>query len=238
MTKLKAFFFWPLVMITIGLSAYLIYQQFHTSSASVNSGQEPFDLLLREVVTQTGNIELATVSFEHWQKQSISTSILKPGPLGVLVNQYVPKAVLRRLSDQGWNQSTAEIITSCTASVEFEIPMDDPAWGPISVNGHVATITAPPPVTSSINILPETLRGWVLREDFIIDGEKEKERLLRQLRSKLRTKVDSEAFHAVYREQCRRSLEDFFRALFKHTDSLRQVDHVYVQFTDEAIPSK
>ena len=116
--------------------------------------------------------------------------------------------------------------------------MDNPNWGSISVDGNVATILAPPPITSDINIRPETLRGWVLREDFLIDGEKEKERLLRQIRMTLRSKVDSKAFHALYREQCRASLESFFRNLFSHTETLRHVEHVYVQFNDEASPSQ
>ena len=218
---------------TLVLLGWLIAEKRRDLENAKMKGPIAFDLILQDVVEQTGNIELVTVTFEHWQKQTVSTSILEPGPLGAVINQYIPSVVMSKLVEQGWNQSSAEIITSCMASVEFEIPIDSPEWKEILIDGDTATITAPSPVLGELNIRPESLRGWVLREDFLIDGKKEKSRLLKHIRPKLRKKVESREFTQMYREQCRRSLEQFFRQLLSHIKRCDQVNHVYVHFSDE-----
>lgn len=233
MTTLRNVLFWPLLLITIGLTAFILYQRLSPfqPQGSTNTGRQ--SLFLKDVVMQTGSIELAEVTFDHWEKRTVSTAILTPGPLGAVVNEYIPSIVLNKLREQGWNQSTADIITTCTASVEFEIPMNDPDWGSIDISGNVATVNAPEPRTGAINIRPETLEGWVLREDLLISGKKEKDRLLHDVRANIEDRVSTPEFRQKYRESCRMSLQNFFRNLFSHTDALSQVEHVYIRFKDD-----
>lgn len=237
--KIKSALFWPTVIL-LGLA---VVYMFATRSApkkktpivvgNVPENGKPFDLLITRVIRDHHRFELLEVQIEHWQLHQVEIKLLKPGVVRSTFLRYVPDTVMRTLLKNHWNRSTAEIITSCKATVEFEVPFDNIDTWKITVDGDTAIVNAPPFVADEVNVKQDTVNGWVAREDFLIDGEAQKTVLMRNIQRALQKKVNSKVFRNQHRESCRRSLEVFMLKQFSLLKATAVVKHVIVKFSDD-----
>ncbi len=228
--------FWPILLIAlacaIGLAMQLLKREDPLPTVTQTRRTRPFDLVITKVVRTSHNIELLEVEFEHWQLHDVSVDILKPGLIRTFIMRNVPDAVIKKTLNTRLNKSTAQIVTNCTASVELEVPMETDTWT-IRIEGDTAEVLAPVPAPDQVLVNAETLRGWVIQEDLLVDGEKEKELLLKRVQRRLSEKVKSREFLRKHRETCRVSLADFLQKQFQVLDETRDVKHIYVRFADE-----
>lgn len=239
--RIKNALFWPTIIL-LGLTvAYLVATRPNSpgkiptvvANAAANGRNKPFDLLITRVIREKHKIELLEVEVEHWQLHQVEIKLLKSGVVRSTFLKYVPESVMRTLLKHNWNRSTAEIITSCKASVEFEVPFDKVDTWKITVDGDTARVKAPPFEVDEVNVRPETVNGWVAREDFLIDGETQKTVLMRNIQRVLQKKVNSKAFRNQHRESCRKSLEAFLLKQLSLLKATADVKHVIVEFSDD-----
>ncbi|OVE82365.1 hypothetical protein BVY04_01175 [bacterium M21] len=235
-------FFWPLMVAFVGAICLLAFQQRHENeprpSTSFGSSNQPFDLLITSLTAEKQTLELQDVEFEHWQKQSIAVDILTPGLIRTELLKYLPQQTVKKMLDTRWNQSRAEIITHCKASVELEVSVQHADAWKITINGNTADITAPALVADKVNIQPETVKGWVLEEDWLIDGQEKRDQLVKSIRPHLQRKVRSHGFIRQHRDACRQSLSRMMTKLIALANPKLQIDHVYVTFSDEGNASE
>ncbi len=238
--------FWPSLVAMALIMMLLVLKlsssgpvQHNTVIDATPQGNAPFELLVTKVITNQQRLELAEVELEYWKQHRLKRGIvrLKRGSLTDRVARFAPDWLKRQVKESDLNSTTAHIITKCKATVEFEISFKDPKQWKIQITDDTAKIQAPPFIVDDVNVPPEHLHGWVVEEDFIIDGEKERDVLLQNVRRELAPLTQSDDFRNKYREECRANLRIFFMNLFQalKDDRLGKVKHIYVEFADDPV---
>ncbi len=238
---------WPYILIIFLLAAVLIvalWRPWNDPSGKpppvISQNPRPaapFELIVTNLVKNRQRLELLEVELEYWQEHRVERDIvsIKKGSMTDRVARLAPDWIKKQVMDSDWNRTEAHIITKCQASVEFEVDFDNADQWQVEIDGDMARIRAPAYVVDEVNVPPEKLQGWVIEEDFMISGKKERDELLKQVRLRLIPHVKSKSFRHKHREQCRQNLRRFFQQLFQTVgdERLKQVKHIYVQFADD-----
>jgi len=243
--KPRARLLWPAVLAAVLVLAFLFFRYHQPAKPAPTPGgvgtavrpTGPFELLITKLVRDRQRFQVLQVDYEYWKEHFVSKEILKikEGSLADHVTRFAPDWLRDKVLQADWNKSTAHIITKVKAVVTFDVPLDRPADWKITIAGDTATVQAPALNIGDVNVLPETFEGWVLEEGLIIRGDKEKDNLIKTLRTDLLPLVAKDEFKNRYRDACRVSLERLLRNLFTTfgDPATAGIRHVDVQFADD-----
>ncbi|MCH2176767.1 MAG: hypothetical protein MK193_13670 [Lentisphaeria bacterium] len=197
---------------------------------------EEWEISIKELYRDQNKLEVAEVEFEYWNKQIVAQSILDipEGSVTWRLKELAPAWVTQKVLASEFNQSVAEVIIKCNASVEFEVDKASEEWNFQFLNG-ILRVYAPPILTDTPRFDPETLNTWVVEEDFFISSEDAKKTLETHILRSLKAYTNKKAFKDRYREKCRSQLQRIILGDIQMLKPEADIRSVQVIFTDELI---
>ena len=197
-----------IIMILILISGFLYLRLMTKTSVVipdeaelVQSEEKYYDILISSVIHDRQRLEVMEEEFDYWYKTQVKKEIIKLKE-GSLLEKFVPDYLQEKIFSADFNQSKADIVVQCKVSIEFELDLADDLWE-IKIKDDTAYIKAPKLIVEEPNVITESIRSWVVEEEFIIDGEKEKGILEKSSRVRIIPYTQEEEFLKDRKERCR-----------------------------------
>ena len=229
-----------IIMILILISGFLYLRLMTKTSVVipdeaelVQSEEKYYDILISSVIHDRQRLEVMEEEFDYWYKTQVKKEIIKLKE-GSLLEKFVPDYLQEKIFSADFNQSKADIVVQCKVSIEFELDLADDLWE-IKIKDDTAYIKAPKLIVEEPNVITESIRSWVVEEEFIIDGEKEKGILEKSSRVRIIPYTQEDEFLKARKERCRKNLADLFRNFFSliKDEKLQKVKHFVIKFADD-----